>query len=115
MTIKIIYSVKRMYDAGREIPGHNHAHSKWTRGVLLIHDGHVSVRGCHQRPTLTAQLVTEDRGQPIAGFRMHDVRVTKMTAECVMIYGLERDDVLGVHDHGQAWWCVPVDSVPLAD
>jgi hypothetical protein len=115
MAIKVIYSVLTMYDKGREIPAHNHAHRKGTRGVLLIDNGLVDVRKCHQRHASLARLVDEQRGLPIEGFKMHDIRVATVTAECMMIYGTERHEDVGVYDYCQAWWCIPVASIPLQD
>ena len=110
MTTKLIYSVKRLFSEGRELPNWRLSVVRGIPARLIIrnetHDG----ENLRSRQTLCATLLDPVSGQPVPGFPgMYDVHLLTMTSDELMLAGIERIEGLNQIHYAQCWLATPIE------
>jgi len=110
MPTKLIYSVTRLYSEGRQLPKSRLAFIKGVAGLLTIREVMLSGLNKGSRTGLCATLSDPVSNLPVVDFPpLFDVHVLSMTADELVLSGIERPESLVEVNVAQYWLARPID------
>lgn len=116
MSTQLIYSVKRIFTAGRELPN-------WRLSVLTGIPGRIVIKSeahngldLRSRDTLCATLLHPTNGHPVPEVpKMYDARVLSLTGDELIVSGIECPDELVKTHYAQCWIATPIELAILPE
>ncbi len=110
MATQLIYSVKRLFVEGRELPNWRLSVLEGVAARLVIKSGRHDGENLHSRPTLCATLLHPTSGSPIVEIpKLYDVRLLSLASDELIVAGIECPDGLVKIHYAQCWRATPLE------
>lgn len=105
----LIYSVKRMFSEGRELPNWRLSVIQGVHARIVIKPDTHNGENLRSRQTLCATLLHPSSGQLIAEVpKMYDVHLLSLTSDELIVAGIERPEGLVQVNFAQCWIATPI-------
>lgn len=110
MATLLIYSVKRVFTEGRELPNWRLSVIEGIHARIFIKNDTHAGENLRSRQTLCATLLHPTSGLPIVEVpRMYDVHLLSLTGDELIICGIERPEGLVQTNYAQCWMATPIE------